>query len=459
MTAARQAQPVEGPLHEPLPRLVQQAVFPDHGGGHIGVAADGGAGKAALLDIPGGVDPLPDLGRRLGLLPAAHGLVLHRRHLDVHVDAVQQGAGNAAHVALHLAFRAGAAAGGVAVPPTAAGVHGAHQHEPAGQGQGPGYPGDGHHPILQRLAQSLQGGFVELRQLIQKEDAVVGQGDLPGPGHGAAAGQGHGRGRMVGAAEGPPGHQGVGRVRHPRHGVHLRGLQGLLPGHVRQDGRQPPGQHGLAGAGGADEQHIVAPGGGYLQGPLYVFLAHDVGKVRQGLGHRRGGPGGLGPDGRVTGKVGYQLGDVFHRIDGDPLGQGGLRGVLGRDKQLADAHPGGAQGHGQHPRHRTQRAGKAQLSQKRRVGGQGLQLLRCRQDAQQNGQVIHRPLLALARRGQVHGDAADGEFGPAGLDGGPDPLPGFPHRRVRQAHHVEGGQSPGQKALHRHLIAADAVES
>ena len=97
--------------------------------------------------------------------------------------------------------------------------------------------------------------------------------------------------------------------------------------------------------------------------------------------------------------------------------------------------------------------------EQRRVGGQGLQLLRRRQDAQQNGQVIHRAFLALARRGQVHGDAADGEFGPAGLDGGPDPLPGFPHRRVRQAHHVEGGQSPGQKALHRHLIAADAVES
>ena len=203
----------------------------------------------------------------------------------------------------------------------------------------------------------------------------------------------------------------------------------------------------------------MAPGGGYLQGPLDVFLAHDVGKIRQGPGHRRGGPGGLGPDGRVAGKVGHQLGDVFHRIDGDPLGQGGLRGVLGGDVQLADAQPGGAQGHGQDPRHRAQRAGEAQLSQKRRIGGQALQLLcRC-QNAQQNGQVVHRALLPLARRGQVHGDAADGESGPAGLDGGPDPLPGFPHRRVRQAHHVEGGQSPGQEALHRHLVSADAAEA
>ena len=41
------------------------------------------------------------------------------------------------------------------------------------------------------------------------------------------------------------------------------------------------------------EQHVVAPGGGYLQGPLYVFLAHDVGKVRQGLGTPASGSSGV----------------------------------------------------------------------------------------------------------------------------------------------------------------------
>ncbi len=51
-------EPVEGALHDLLPCRVQQAVFPDHGRGHIGVAADSGAREAALLDIPGGVDPL-----------------------------------------------------------------------------------------------------------------------------------------------------------------------------------------------------------------------------------------------------------------------------------------------------------------------------------------------------------------------------------------------------------------
>ena len=92
VAAAGEAQPVKGPLHEPLSRRVQQAVLPDHGRGHIGIAADAGAGKALLLKLPGGVDPGADLSRGLRLFLAAHGLVLHRRHLDVHIDAVQQGA-------------------------------------------------------------------------------------------------------------------------------------------------------------------------------------------------------------------------------------------------------------------------------------------------------------------------------------------------------------------------------
>lgn len=170
MAAARQAQPVEGPLHQLLPGGVQPAVLPDHGRGHIGIAGDAGALIAPLLHLSGGVDPAADLLRALRLLLAAHGLVLHRRHLHVHIDAVQQGAGDAAQVALHLTVRAGAAAGGMAEPAAAAGVHGAHQHEPTGQGQGAGGTGDGDHAVLQGLAQSLQRRLVKLRQLVQKQD-------------------------------------------------------------------------------------------------------------------------------------------------------------------------------------------------------------------------------------------------------------------------------------------------
>ena len=68
----------------------------------------------------------------------------------------------------------------MAEPAAPAGIHGAHQHEPAGQGQGAGGTGDGDHAVLQGLAQGLQRRLVKLRQLVQKQDTVVGQRDLPG---------------------------------------------------------------------------------------------------------------------------------------------------------------------------------------------------------------------------------------------------------------------------------------
>ena len=113
------------------------------------------------------------------------------------------------HVLLHLLGRTGAAAGGVAVPAAAAGVHGAHQHEAAGQRQGAGGAGDGHKAVLQRLAQRLQRRLAELRQLVQKQHAVVGQGYLSRPGYPPAAGERHGGRRVVGAAEGARIHQRV----------------------------------------------------------------------------------------------------------------------------------------------------------------------------------------------------------------------------------------------------------
>ena len=86
VAAAGEAQPLERALHDLLPCRVQLAISADHGGGHIGVAGDGGALEAALLHLAGGVDTLPHRRRGLRLLLAAHGLELHRRHLDMHIE-------------------------------------------------------------------------------------------------------------------------------------------------------------------------------------------------------------------------------------------------------------------------------------------------------------------------------------------------------------------------------------
>ena len=62
-------------------------------------------------------------------------------------------------------------------------------------------------------------------------------------------------------------------------GVDLGGLQRFFKGERRQDGRQPLGQHRLAGAGRADHQHVVAAGGGDFEGALGRVLAAHVSEV------------------------------------------------------------------------------------------------------------------------------------------------------------------------------------
>ena len=142
-----------------------------------------------------------------------------------------------------------------------------------------------------------------------------------------------------------------------------------------------------------------------------------------------------------------------------PVGQGGLRGVVRGDEQAAYARPFGRQRHGQHPGHRAQPPVQGQLAHK---GGvpftlQG-ELAPRAQNAHQNGQVVHRARLAPAGGGQVHGNAGDGEVKAAGFDCRAHPLPGLLHGGVGQAHHVEGGQAAGQGALGGHRIALHPVQ-
>ena len=67
-------------------------------------------------------------------------------------------------------------------------------------------------------------------------------------------------------------------------------------------------------------------------------------------------------------------------------------------------------------------------------------LLRGRQNAHGNGQVIGRPLFAQVGRGQVHGNTLVGrKIQPTVFDGGVHPVAAFAHGGVGQAHQGEVG--------------------
>ena len=168
-----QLHPVIGLAHQRGAPVVQHAVGPQLLLAHLGVADQPlslPALVAPVLDLPGGVDPAANLRRGLSRLPAGQLPEVQGRHLYLNINPVHQRPGDPAPVPLHLAEAAPAPARRVAVPAAFARVHGAHQHKPAGIGHGPGHSGDLDLSVLQRLAEHLQGGVLELGELVQEED-------------------------------------------------------------------------------------------------------------------------------------------------------------------------------------------------------------------------------------------------------------------------------------------------
>src|SRR5207247_9662930 len=86
------------------------------------------------------------------------------------------------------------------------------------------------------------------------------------------------------AEEAPPGEQ-------LRHRMQLRCFERLLSGQVREDGREAPRQHGLAGPGRTDHQEVVTARSRDLQRASRLILTADLrqvcGACGDSLAHQR----------------------------------------------------------------------------------------------------------------------------------------------------------------------------
>ena len=259
----------------------------------------GGFEEAGVLELAGGEDAGADLGGAFGGGVAAELFVLHGGDFDVDVDAVEERAADFGDVALDHGRGAHALAGLVVEVAAGAGVHGGGEHEAGGEAERHGGAGDGDDAVLEGLAEDFEDVAGELGELVEKEEAVVGEGDFAGAGdHAAADEAGVGDG-VVGRAEGAMGDEAVVAVEDAGDGVDLGGLEGFFEAQRREDGGQALGEHGFAGAGRADHEDVVATGGGDFESALGYVLAADVaevglvldGFVEQDGGCRRRGAG------------------------------------------------------------------------------------------------------------------------------------------------------------------------
>jgi hypothetical protein len=130
---------------------------------------------------------------------------------------------------------------------------------------------------------------VELEHLVQKEDTMMSQTDFAWAWLRSAANQGDVRDGVVRRAERRIDQQPRSRRYQTGHRVYCCRFNSLVEGQRRQDARQSSRHHCLASTGRADEQQIVATGGGNLKRATGEQLSAHVAEIRRvrSSDHRR----------------------------------------------------------------------------------------------------------------------------------------------------------------------------
>ena len=230
-------------------------------------------------------------------------------------------------------------------------------------------------------------------------------------------------------------------VQRARHRLDAGDLEQLRKAGRGHDAGQPPGQHRLARPGRPHHQQVVVPGGGDLQrapgGRLAAYVA-QVGAGRRRLRHRWPAP--------ASDRPGRQ-GSAPPRRGRRPGAPAPPR--RGRPRRRSRAPPAARPGRACRPPRRSRCApwiGRSRPSRPSsaaaptRPTARGLDLTAGGQDRERDGQVEAGPLLALARRRQVHGDPHRRELVGGGADAAAHPLARLLDGPIGQPHHREGGR-------------------
>ena len=316
----------------------------------------------------------------------------------------------------------------------------------AGNAERHGCARNGDGAVFEGLAEDLEDVAGELGELVEEEQAVVGEGDFAGAGdHAAADEAGVGDG-VVGRAEGTMRDEAGVFIEDAGDGVDLGGLEGLFKAERGEDGGKALGEHGLAGAGWADHEDVVAPGGGDLQSAFGDVLAADVsevGVVVGGLAEHLAAVDDerLSEDVALLGGV-EELADFKERFDGvdvDAFDDGGLARVGGGDDEVPDAGGAGGDGDGQHALHGAEGAVEAEFADEDEVGDvlDGEAAVGA-EDADGDGEVEAGAFFFEVGGGEVDGDAGGWEVEAGVADGGADAVAGLADGGVGEA---DGGEA------------------
>ena len=167
----------------------------------------------------------------------------------------------------------------------------------------------------------------------------------------------------------------------------------------------------------------------------------------------------LRQDGLFALQMPGKLGHVAHGIYCKSFANTGLRRVLRGNKQFPASCRISGHRHGKNPRCRTKPPLQTQFPDKTGCLRRLRELSGSAQNADQNGKVIDRSFFSQIARSQIDGNPPLWKCKAAVFDGGAHSVPGFPHRRVRQTHHVKLRKSAAEIALAKHLLSLDSHDA
>ena len=244
-------------------------------------------------------------------------------------------------------------------------------------------------------------------------------------------------------------------LQHPGDAVDHADLQRLARQQVGQQSGQPDRQHRLAGPGRADQQQVVATGGGNLQRPLGGLHAAHLAHVGAPRGHRDAARLRRAQHLRAAEMV-DQAEQVGGGQDGDAPGPSRLA-ALARRADQAEVGAAGRHRRRQHAGYRVQPAIQRQLAERREVGQVVVrQHPHGGQHGQRYGQVEMAALLQQVGGRQIDQHAAGRQRQAHGGERRAHPFARLADRLVRQADHQEGGQARGYLDLHLDRDGLDA---
>jgi hypothetical protein len=146
--ARRESQARHGAFEQPVAIRRDVAVLPELPRAHLRIAVNLFTLEALHLPLAGIHNARPNFRRAFATRTLPQFAVLHGRHVDVDIDAIEQRTGNLGDIPLDHGRRAGAIARWIVEKAARAGIHGRCQHKSRREGQRHSRTGNGDRAVF-----------------------------------------------------------------------------------------------------------------------------------------------------------------------------------------------------------------------------------------------------------------------------------------------------------------------